>query len=423
MFVYALLLIIPMSARAAVIGIIDQIEIVGNDKTQAVTILQELSFSPGDRVTDAVLAHSEQAVQDLGIFESVTIEAVPKDGRLFIAKITVKEKIFDFVLPRLARNGDGDITTGVVWHSDNLLGLNQRSKLTFVYRTFEDTDKKNETRLEWTFDYPRIAQTPYSFSFQFRFDDTNMEETIGGRPSLYERKKFSLEPLFGKWLQRTGPSQGLLLQGGIRWERYDHEFRSGSPAMLPSPSVSALVMGVEGDYVHDLLLSRKGHHFGYKLTYAASTIGSEFSFVKHLAFYRKYIPLSYKEHANLNVQLRGGYITRSILHSPEFGITGSRSLRGYKRDSVEGNSFVLFNAEWLVPILGKETLRAATILDVGNAWESTKDARLSDLRYAVGIGLRWKLRRFVDTDIRLDLAKGFSSDGETRLYLGTNATF
>ena len=62
-------------------------------------------------------------------------------------------------------------------------------------------------------------------------------------------------------------------------------------------------------------------------------------------------------------------------------------------------------------------------MDVGNAWEDTSDVDLSDLRYSAGIGLRWKLKSFVRVDIRLDISQGFSEDGETKFYLGTNATF
>jgi len=51
-------------------------------------------------------------------------------------------------LPKLNRNGNGDTTVGMVWYSYNLLGLNQRTKLTLAYKNFEDTDEKNETGIK-----------------------------------------------------------------------------------------------------------------------------------------------------------------------------------------------------------------------------------------------------------------------------------
>jgi len=73
-------------------------------------------------------------------------------------------------------------------------------------------------------------------------------------------------------------------------------------------------------------------------------------------FFRNYIPISNKNHANINLQLRLEYITRSLLGQPEFNIAGSRLLRGYKRGEIEGNGFALLNIEWLEPILGRDTL-------------------------------------------------------------------
>ena len=48
---------------------------------------------------------------------------------------------------------------------------------------------------------------------------------------------------------------------------------------------------------------------------------------------------------------------------------------------------------------------------------------LDEPKFAVGVGLRWKIRLFVRTDLRLDFAQGLGSDGETRIYAGTNSTF
>ena len=192
---------------------------------------------------------------------------------------------------------------------------------------------------------------------------------------------------------------------------------------MPDPTVKAAVFGLEGDFVQDLLLSRSGHHFGYRVAYAGQGTDSDVNFLKQEVFFRKYIPLKSVQHANLNIQLRAGHTTHSILGPPEFNIAGSRSLRGYARDGVEGNSFILANFEWLRPIFSKETLRGALTFDAGDAWRSNSDIQFSQMKYSMGLGLRWKVKRFVKTDIRLDVAKGMTEGGEVKVYLGTNATF
>ncbi|NKB64940.1 MAG: BamA/TamA family outer membrane protein [Gammaproteobacteria bacterium] len=403
-------------------GNVDEIEITGNNKTQPVAILQELLFKPGDTLTEKLMQDSEQAVKNMGLFKEVELLPLRRDGKL-IVKISVEEKRFTFVLPKLARSGDGDITTGIVWRSDNVFGLNQRSKFTLAYKKFKDTEEKDETEVKWEYHYPRISNTPYSFKMNIGREQTSLEETIDGQSGNYERTRVYVEPFIGRWLKRDGASRGVQVRGGLLWQRYEHEFVSGTDGLFPDPTVKAVVASMEGDFVHDMLLSRSGHHYGYELTYAGSETGSTVELFKQMLFYRKYIPLPKVDHSNINLQARLGHTTNSILGPPQFNIAGSRSLRGYERDHVEGNSFLLLNGEWLQPIFNKETVRGAFIMDVGDAWESDDAVKLSDLKYSVGFGLRWKLKRYVKTDIRLDVAHGFSEGGTTKVYLGTNSTF
>ena len=81
------------------------------------------------------------------------------------------------------------------------------------------------------------------------------------------------------------------------------------------------------------------------------------------------------------------------------------------------------NSRPIRPIFNRETLRAAAFVDFGNAWEDRDDISFSDTKVGAGIGLRWKLKRFVRTDVRLDIAQGLSDGGETKAYLGTRSTF
>ncbi len=404
--------------------VIDQFEIIGNTKTHPSTILQELTFSEGDEVTPEDIEASTQSIKDLGLFQAVEINTNTLDDGSVVAEITVKEKRYNFILPKLNRNGDGDITTGIVWRADNLFGRNQRSKFTVAYQKFDGADEEDETQVAWDYSYPRITNTPYSLAFRVSHEDTTLEETLNAKTGKYERTRDQFRLLVGRWIQRQGPSQGLVISAGPVYEKYDHTFLSGTSGLLPDLTVLAAQFEINGYYVHDHLLSRSGHHFGYELTYSdPEHTGSDIDFTKHFLFYRKYIPLPYDDHSNLNIQFRLGYISRSILGPPEFKIGGSSNLRGYDRDTVEGNSFFIFNAEWLHPVLNRETLRSAVIFDAGNAWENSSDAQLSDLKYGVGFGLRWKIKRFVRTDVRLDIARGLSDGGETKAYLSTRSTF
>ena len=403
--------------------VVERIDLEGNNKTRPITILQELPYTTGDTVDQEVLETTAQAVKNLGLFETVDVTIIDNNDGSIVTLIKVKEKRYNFILPKLNRNGDGDITTGLVWRSDNLFGRNQESKLTFAYRTFDDADEEDETQVKWEFNYPRIVNTPYSLGFTALDEKTRLEETVDDETGKYDRKRQFTRLLLGGWLNQKGPSQGLNFRAGPLYETYDHTYISGTEGLLPDLTIQAIVARLNGYYVIDNLLSRSGHHYGYELTLSDEATGSDKNYLKHTFFYRKYIPLAGIDHHNLNLQFRGGLITESVLGPPEFQIGGSRNLRGYDRDEVEGNIFTILNIEYLRPVLNRETLRAAIFTDIGNAWEDTDDISFSNFKYGVGFGLRWKLKRFVRTDVRLDIAHGLSEGGDTKAYLSTRATF
>ncbi|MDQ6765799.1 MAG: BamA/TamA family outer membrane protein [Verrucomicrobiota bacterium] len=56
---------------------------------------------------------------------------------------------------------------------------------------------------------------------------------------------------------------------------------------------------------------------------------------------------------------------------------------------IGGEFFTVFNTEYTFPIFGE--LQGALFVDAGNLLASSDEAGLSDLRYAVGVGLRYKL--------------------------------
>ena len=112
-------------------GMVDRIVVEGNLKTRDEIILQEMYIKPGDQLSDEKIKRSQQAIMDLGLFRKVNIEVEGEDNKHQL-NVIVKEKKHDwYILPRLDRNGDGDITLGINWRENNLFGLNQSSALSF----------------------------------------------------------------------------------------------------------------------------------------------------------------------------------------------------------------------------------------------------------------------------------------------------
>ena len=169
---------------------VSAIEIQRNEKTLDITILQERSYRAGGTATQEALDRTSQAIKDLGLFQAVNSTVTSNDDSSVSVLITLKEKRYNFILPKLNRNGDGDITTGIVWRTDNLFGRNQQSKFTVAYRKFDDSDEEDETQIKWEFKYPRIrdcARNPYSsFLYHLRHSYTTSvipaKETVQKKP-------------------------------------------------------------------------------------------------------------------------------------------------------------------------------------------------------------------------------------------------
>jgi outer membrane protein assembly factor BamA len=65
---------------------------------------------------------------------------------------------------------------------------------------------------------------------------------------------------------------------------------------------------------------------------------------------------------------------------------GPRDRHGYP---VGGQAFTVFNAELTFPIRG--ALQGAVFADAGNVIAEFEHAGVDDMRYAIGLGLRYKL--------------------------------
>jgi outer membrane protein insertion porin family len=50
---------------------------------------------------------------------------------------------------------------------------------------------------------------------------------------------------------------------------------------------------------------------------------------------------------------------------------------------------VLFNAEFLFPLLKEQGVRGVFFFDAGNAYDNGETMDLTDLKYAIGTGIRW----------------------------------
>ena len=412
--VFGLLSAVAQAAQVRIAAI----HFAGNAVTRESVLRQQLTIRVGEPLDPAAVEASRQAIMNLGLFTEVTdaVEETP-DGA--VVTFTVHEKLYTWLLPRLGRNTDGDISLGGELRFDNLNGLDQRLK--FIVEQKNIAGGGTELRKAAEFSAPRLLGTPYGLGASF--NETKRRETLysGVQQGEYDRRTRSLGLNLSRWLNRDGPNSGWHGDAGLNISRQHYFYRSGTPGLGQSSQDVGVSLGAGYTRVNLRRYDyREGLEYGGGVSVGGPQIGADNYHFSLTGYLRRYLPLS-TPNTNLNYQLRAGYSNHSAAAGAGFSLGGADSLRGYERDSVTGDVYLLANIEYLRPLFGQERLRGVLFTDLGNAW-SHNDFAPWNLQPSVGAGIRWHIAWLVNVDLRVD---GAYALGQKRyqFYFGTKSTF
>jgi outer membrane protein assembly factor BamA len=405
-------------------GTIAAIRFEGNDVTKDVILRQELTIRPGEAVSRKTIEQSRQALMNLGLFKRVRAHLEPAaesgEGNSQAVIFTVTEKWYVLPLPQFDRDSEGDYPYGFELRWDNFLGYNQSLGLEFE-RTQRD-DGIDEMRQEFSYDIPRIPRTQFGFSMYVQRRDTVVQETdpvLGA--GEYDLKLDSFAWSVSRWLLQRGPSVGWRGSFGSTTFKENYDYRSGVDGLITDRKIVEMWVGATYHSVYEYEWHRQGQEYGWAYTLSDRDLGSDDGYSRLDLFYRGYLYPVFLEHDNFNTQVQLGYGNDYDDDIDAYAIGSAKTLRGYDRDDVKGDVLALVNMEYLVPAPRRRALRGVVFVDAGNVYQ-TSEVDLTDLRYAAGLGLRWKVRSLVRTDLRVDVAWNFE-DEEYKIYAGTRYMF
>lgn len=415
-----LLAVVATAAQAAQAAqpLIAVIRFEGNKVTHAAVLRQQLTIHVGEPLNLAAVEASRQAIMNLGLFTKVT-DSVKRTPAGAVVTFIVHEKLYTWLLPRLGRNVEGDISYGGELRFDNLGGLNQRLKLIVERKHVAGGGTQLRKALQYS--APRLLGSPYGVSANF--NETTDVATLysGNAQGDYEQRTRSLGLSVSRWLNRDGPNSGWNGSVGIDISRQHYQYRSGTDGLATNTQDVALSLGAGYTRVNLHRYDyRSGIEYGGGMSVGAPQIGADYFHMALTGYLRRYLPLS-TPNTNLNYQLRAGYATHSSAVGPAFALGGADTLRGYSRGSVTGNVFLLANVEYLRPLFGRQRLRGVLFTDLGNAW-SRRDFTPWNLQPAVGAGVRWHITWLVNVDLRVDGAYALEQR-RYQFYFGTKSMF
>ncbi|MCP4186270.1 MAG: BamA/TamA family outer membrane protein [Gammaproteobacteria bacterium] len=392
---------------------ISQIQITGNETTQDRFILRWANLQPGDLLTRDSLRIARQNILDTSLFKQVNIKTTHGDDQV-VVYIDLEEKYYTLLLPRLGRNSNGDVKSGLKLRMHNIAGANQT--LNMLTEQTDHSDGNESQRYHIDYNLPQFSK-PYYYqwhigqstinTYQDNFDNIENSQYIS-----FSVARDMHTPLF---------KQPVTLNVWLNFEEvsldqpYPEEFNE-----IEAGRFNRLGFAFKYDNIHQQRYRRYGRY--YSLSYQQGLTQLESDFTSRIVEFESHILRPLNTRDNLNYRMFIGISDDSPFNSNYYHLGGADNVRGLERDIYSGNAIVFGNFEYVTGYAEYPSFRTSLFFDVGNVFDDASSIDIGDLYTAVGFGMRWKLTSFIKTDLIIDVAYDPDS-GETRGYGGTHLNF
>jgi outer membrane protein insertion porin family len=362
---------------------VERINISGNSRSQEKVLRREIPFAEGDLFTITKLDRARQRLNNLGFFETVRVSTGPGSDR---SKIVVDIEVVE--------KPTGQFSIGGGFSSvDNLVGTIDLSERNFLGRGWEVALKFRgggsvllgslSFTEPWLFDRPLAAGFDL-YDTRRDFDEYDYE-SLGGDIRLSH-------PFldYARWFLTYRLSRDTIsdLQGEAQISLADEE----------GTTVTSAISGVLSRDTRDNVFNPSRGSFGTLGTDLAG-LGGDTRFVKFSGAVANFFPVWLNHVVATRVEAGHvfGYGGQEVpLFERYFG-GGPNSIRSFKfRDlspedengvQTGGTTLVLGSAEYIVPL--PFNLRLVGFVDIGNVYGFSTPFDLTDIRTAVGGGVRW----------------------------------
>ena len=421
--------------------LIDHVIIVGNVRTATGTIERELRLSAGDPLGREALFDSQRRLSALGLFRRVNItEVAHGDERRRDLLVTVEEASMTTIAygggleggRKVVQEANGQAgdrlefapRASVELAQRNLFGKN-RSATLFASGSLPLQASESETSASTSIPQYRLGGTyrePHVFdTLADAFLDVTFEQQMR---SSFDFRRRSANAVLARRISRT-----VTVSGSYQIQRTEvfNNLASADEQPLidktfPKVRLSSFLSSIALDTRNDPADATSGHLLSADGQIAARAIGSEVGFLKG-RFTAQMFRVLPKAHGTVfagsaRLGLASG-LTRGpgqtqpiddLDASARFYAGGDTTIRGFLLDAVGvrydsprtpnmdtldangfalgGNAVLILNGELRVPVRGG--LQIAEFIDTGNVFQRVTTMDLSQLRTAVGFGVRYK---------------------------------
>ena len=388
----------------------DGVTVSGLDRLHPSYVTKRFRKLSGQTYSPDVLDERFRTLMRTGLFNVLQIKPVPVDGNLLRLDISAEE----------AKSKEFGFSIGYGSYEGGIFGVQFRDRDLFGYgRPFTTSIEVSQRgyKGEIAYEDPFFFDTDFAFksrlaALTFDFDGYSKFE-LGGRIELTRKI--------------TKQDEAGVIFAVRRVEITSADIK---PVFLGETPYLVNTLGFTNtfDLRDSPLVSPRGLVINNTLDLALSAFGSEIEFVRGTGRVGYYIPFGPKPLApgvvedNTDSGLQRWFQRSSLAFGARAGIIhslttnggdeataipiderffngGANTVRSFgerdlgphdrKGHPIGGEFFTIFNIEYTIPIFGE--LEGALFTDAGNLLPAAEEPGLNDMRYALGVGLRYKL--------------------------------
>lgn len=407
-------------------GTIEDIKLVGNEKTKDHVVLRELRFRKGQPFNKFLASRSMERLYNLGFFEDVNMKLLPGEGSSHSVIVEID----------MIEQKTGIVTVGAGYsNSDGIVGMVEVGDSNFrgtgdkvnVHWEFGGSGRGKNYQFSYTRPWINDKGDSLGFSLYNRIYQYDDFDATGNTVAEYQKRKKG-------WNLTWGRVSDEYRTNYLNFESTKEALNSG---INPGPVMQNIDKETQGKWataivnnfgrtnsmtfthVYDsrdnYFNATKGKRFSCSLQWGGHGLGGNFDFYKFTAEGRFYKQLG-NGHV-LALRLMGGYISGHISYSDLFSLGGANNLRGYEDDQFKGDKMYAATLEYRLPIAKK--VQGVLFTDVGSTWGIDrgqipwyKDDR--SIHFSAGVGLR--LQTPIGP-VRLDY--GYGKKGKFHFSFGT----
>ena len=389
-------------------GIVEDIVIVGNEKTKNYVITRELKLKKGKPFNKFLASRSMERLYNLGYFEDVNMKLLPgkTNEHDVIIEIDVIEQKTGIVTVG-AGYSDADGTVGIIELGDtNFRGTGDKVNL---HWEFGGAGAGKNYTLSYTRPWindngDSLGASIFKRIYEYDDYDANGDKvaeydkrrkgwnlTWGHVSDEYRTNYFNFESSKESYDDHDGFETGEVMDKYLAKNNItDYHDSDWYKAIMDNfGTTNSFTFTHVFDNRDNYFNASKGRRISFAAQWGGHGLGGDYDFYKFTAEGRFYKALG-NGHI-LALRLMGGYIDGDVSYGNLFDLGGSDTLRGYEDDQFKGKKMYAATLEYRFPIAKK--VQGVLFTDAGSTWgiDEGKIPWYTDddsLNWSVGVGIR-----------------------------------